>query len=160
MSKQNNIPGKHPLPQVAEIQTPQPMDVAGEFVSYDECMTRVYIADANVEERSALRLVLLDLKMEVVGEAADWETTLVLTPASRADMLLIDWGLIPISPSLALDALRKTCPAAIVIILISHLDARQQAALSAGADAFISKGEPPERVAERLRSAAARIRNQ
>ena len=160
VSKQNNIPGKHPLPQVAEIHTPQPMDVAGEFVSYDECMTRVYIADANVEERSALRLVLLDLKMEVVGEAADWETTLALTPASRADMLLIDWDLIPISPSLALDTLRKTCPAAIVIILISHLDARQQAALSAGADAFISKGEPPERVAERLRSAAARIRNQ
>ncbi len=147
------------LPQVAEIQTPQPMDAAGEFVSYDGCMTRVYIADANSEERSALRLVLLDLKMEVVGEAADWATTLVLTPASRADMLLIDWELLPPSQTPALDTLRKNCPAAIVIILISHLDARQQAALSAGADAFISKGESPERVTERLRSVAAGIRN-
>jgi len=58
----------------------------------------------------------------------------------------------------ALDQLRRACPAALVIILISHLDARQQAALSSGADAFISKGETPERVAERLQVAAAGIR--
>jgi DNA-binding NarL/FixJ family response regulator len=122
-------------------------------------MTRVYIADARTEERSALRMVLLDLKMDVVGEAADWATTLVLAPVSRADMLLIDWDLLPNSQTSALDILRKACPAAIVIILISHLDARQQAALSAGADAFISKGESPERVAERLRSVAEGIRN-
>jgi DNA-binding NarL/FixJ family response regulator len=44
-----------------------------------------------------------------------------------------------------------------VIVLISHLDARQQAALSAGADAFISKGELPERIAIRLRDVAAGI---
>lgn len=144
---------------MAETQTPQPQDVAGEFVSYDKYMTRVYIADAKAEERSALRLVLLDLKMDIVGEAADWATTLVSAPVSRMDMLLIDWDLLPISPSPALDTLRKACPAALVIILISHLDARQQAALSAGADAFISKGESPERVAERLRSVAEGIRN-
>jgi DNA-binding NarL/FixJ family response regulator len=121
-------------------------------------MTRVYVADAKPEERSALRLVLLDLKMEVVGEAADWFTTLAQAPTRRTDMLLIDWDLLPNSPTAALDELRKACPAALVIILISHLDARHQAALSAGADAFISKGETPDRVAERLRLAAARVR--
>ena len=62
------------------------------------------------------------------------------------------------SPTAALEELRKACPVALVIVLISHLDARQQAALSAGADAFISKGETPERVAERIRLAAASIR--
>lgn len=121
-------------------------------------MTRVYIADAKPEERSALRLVLLDLKMEVAGEGADWKTTLTQAPISRTDMLLIDWELLPSSPTAALDELRKACPAALVIVLISHLDARQQAALSAGADAFISKGETPERVAERLRAVAANFR--
>lgn len=35
---------------------------------------------------------------------------------------------------------------------------RRQAALSAGADVFISKGDAPERVAERLQSAAESIR--
>jgi DNA-binding NarL/FixJ family response regulator len=120
-------------------------------------MTRVYIADAQREERSALRLVLLDLDMEVVGEAADWTTTLAQAPISRTDMLLVDWDLLPGLPAGALDELRNACPAALVIILISHLDARQQAALSAGADAFISKGETPERVANRLRAAAATV---
>ncbi len=118
-------------------------------------MTRVYLADAKPEERSALRLLILDLKMEIVGEAADWLTMLAQVPVRRADILLVDWDLLPSEPSTALGELRKACPAALVIVLISHLDARQQAALSVGADAFISKGEAPERVAERLRIVAA-----
>ena len=120
-------------------------------------MTRVYIADARPEERSALRLLILDLKMKVVGEAADWSTTLAQAPASRTDMLLVDWDLLPNSPTVALEELRSACPAALVIVLIGHLDARQQAALSAGADAFISKGETPERVTERLLTVAASV---
>jgi DNA-binding NarL/FixJ family response regulator len=121
-------------------------------------MTRVYLADAISDERSALRLLLHDLEMEVAGEAADWSTTLDQAPVSRTDMLLVDWDLLPSAPSEAVEELRKACPAALVIVLISHLDVRQQAALSAGADAFISKGEMPERVAERLRAAAGSIR--
>src|SRR5688572_11025442 len=122
-------------------------------------MTRVYLADALTEERSALRLMVLDLNMELAGEAADWATTLAQAPANRTDMLLIDWSLLPANTQVAaLDQLRRACPAALVIVLISHLDARHQAALSSGADAFISKGETPERVAERLRSVAASVR--
>ena len=120
-------------------------------------MIRVYLADAKTEERSALRLLLLDLKMKIAGEAADWFTTLAQVPVCRADMLLVDWDLLPSAPTTALEQLRKACPAALVIVLISHLDARKQAALSAGADAFISKDEMPERVAERLQKAAASI---
>lgn len=120
-------------------------------------MTRIYLADAKSAERSALRLLLLDMKMEVAGEATDWATTLAQVPVSRTDILLVDWDLLPSAPGAALDELRKACPAALVVVLISHLDARQQAALSAGADAFISKGETPERVAEHLRAAAASV---
>src|SRR6266508_4988437 len=120
-------------------------------------MTRVYLADAKPEERSALRLLLLDLKMEVVGEAADWTATLANAPDTSLDMLLVDWDLLPNSPTAALEKLRSVCPAALVIVLISHLDARPQAALSNGADALISKVDTPERVAERLRSVAASV---
>ena len=120
-------------------------------------MTRVFLADAQFEERNALRLLLLDLKMEVVGEAADWPTTLMQVPVSRTEMLLVDWDLLPGEPNSALEELRKVSPVALVIVLISHLDAREQAALSAGADAFISKGETPERVAERLVAVAASV---
>lgn len=145
------------LPQVAENNTPRSLDVAGGYCLYYGYMTRIYLADAQPEERSALRLLLLDLKMEVVGEAADWSTTLAQAPISHADMLLIDWELLPNSATAALKKLRKACPVALVIILISHLDARHQAALSAGADTFISKGEMPERLAERLLAVAANI---
>lgn len=120
-------------------------------------MTRVYLADAQLAERTALRLLLLDLKMQVVGEAADWPTTLAQAPATRPDMLVVDWDLLAKGSSTALAAMRALCPAALVIVLISHLDARHQAALSAGADTFISKGELPDRVAERLRAAARSI---
>jgi DNA-binding NarL/FixJ family response regulator len=95
--------------------------------------------------------------MEVVGEAAEWSTTLANAPATRPDMLLVDWDLLPNKSGAALDELRKACSVALVIVLISHLDARRQAALSAGADAFISKSETSERVAERLQLAAARL---
>ena len=126
---------------------------------YHGTMTRVYLADAQPEERSALRLLLLDLNMEVVGEAADWPTTLANAPKTGLDMLLVDWDLLPDDLGVrSLADLRLACPNAVVVVLISHLDARHQAALSAGADAFISKGETPERVAERLRAAAESVR--
>jgi Response regulator containing a CheY-like receiver domain and an HTH DNA-binding domain len=144
---------------VAEANILQTQDAPGEFVLYDASMTRVFIADGLPEERSALRLVLLDLHLEAIGEAADWTTTLAQAPSLRPDMLLIDWTMLPNgTQSAALALLRETCPGALVIVLISHLDARQQAALSSGADTFISKGETPERVSERLRSVAAGIR--
>ena len=141
-----------------ENNTPQSHDAAREFLLYHECMTRVFLADAPTEERLALRLMLLDLNMEIAGESADWSTTLAQAPVSRTDMLLVDWDLLPTAaPTAALSELRETCPEALVIVLISHLDARQQAALSAGADAFISKSEMPASVANRLRMIADSI---
>ena len=116
-------------------------------------MTRVYIADAKPEERSALCLLIFDLKMDLAGEAADWPTTLAQVPISRTDLLLVDWELLPSEPSAATAELRTACPAALVIVLISHLDARQQAALSAGADAFISKWLGTPAATARKRSA-------
>jgi DNA-binding NarL/FixJ family response regulator len=121
-------------------------------------MTRVYVADARPEECSALRLLLLDLKMEVVGQAADWFTMLVQVPTSKADILLVDWDLLPNNePNVALDRFRQACPSVLVVVLISHPNAHKQVALSIGADVFISKDETPERVAEHLRTAAASV---
>src|ERR1044071_3797148 len=116
-------------------------DVSGQFVQYDEYMTRVYIADPLREERSALRIMLVDLHLEVIGEAADWETALAQAPSLRPEMLLIDCTMLPAgTQNTAVSVLRDACAGALVIVLISQMDARQQAALSAGADTFISKG--------------------
>ncbi len=120
-------------------------------------MKRVYLADSHSDERLAFRLILQDLNMQVVGEAADWPTALAEAPPTSPDMLMVDWGLVAAGSCADLAELRRACPAAVVIVLISHLNAREQAALSAGADAFISKGETSDRVAERLRAAVASI---
>ena len=120
-------------------------------------MKRAFLADAQFDERSALRLILQDLKMQVVGEAADWPTVLALAPGTHPDLVVVDWGLVADESGAALPKLREACPAAVVIVLVSHLDPRHQAALSAGADAFISKSETSFRVAERLRDAVASI---
>jgi DNA-binding NarL/FixJ family response regulator len=122
-------------------------------------MIRAYIADPLPQERSALRLLLLDLDMEVVCEASDWLTILRTARSSKMNMLLIDWNILPDDSRTAIASLRATCPAPIVVVLISQLDARQQAARSSGADAFISKNESPDRVAERLQLAAKSIPN-
>jgi DNA-binding NarL/FixJ family response regulator len=119
-------------------------------------MTRVFLADSQPSARSALRLLLLDLEMQVVGEADHWTAMLNEAALTQPDMIVVDWQMIPADSSLLL--LRATCPAAVVIVLISDLDARHQAALSAGADSFISKDDTPDRVAERLRDAVANIR--
>jgi DNA-binding NarL/FixJ family response regulator len=121
-------------------------------------MIRILLAAPHPDVRAALRLVLLDLGMEVIGEAADWPATLALAPKTGPDMVLVDWEMIPIKSGHTLAQLRAVCPAAVVIVLISQLDARQQAVHSTGADAFISKGEMPDRVAARLLAAAERVR--
>lgn len=143
---------------MAETQTPRTQDAAGEFVLYHVSMTRVYIADPLSDERSALRLVLLDLHLDVIGEASNWTTALAQAPTLHPDMLLIDWSMLPGgAQSASLEFLREACTGVLVIVLISSLDARQQAAMSSGADTFISKSETPDRVSERLRAAAAGI---
>jgi DNA-binding NarL/FixJ family response regulator len=120
-------------------------------------MKRAFLADALPDERSALRLILQDLNMRVVGEAADWHAVLALAPATRPDLVVVDWALVAGESGAALTKLREACPGVVVIVLISHLDPRHQAALSAGADSFISKTETSLRVTERLRDAVASI---
>ena len=133
------------------------MDAAEGCLLYNESMKRVYLADSQSDERLAFRLILQDLKMQVVGEAADWPTALAQAPATRPDMLMVDWGLVAAGSGGDLAELRQACPAAVVIVLVSHLSAREQAAFSAGADVFINKGETSDRVADRLRDAVASI---
>jgi DNA-binding NarL/FixJ family response regulator len=120
-------------------------------------MTHGFLATSMLEERNTIRRLLKDLKITVVGEAADWESTLKHIPFAYTDILVVDWNLLPENQNLAIKNLRNACHAALVIVLISHLETHKQAALSASADAFISKSEMPARIAEQLLSVAASI---
>jgi DNA-binding NarL/FixJ family response regulator len=110
----------------------------------------VLIADSRVHARSAMRLLLAQVSdVVVVGEAADVDAAISAIAACRPDVVLLDWGLTRRSPGrnggAALDDLRVASPGSFVIALSGLPEARREA-LAAGADAFVSKGDPPEKL--------------
>jgi DNA-binding NarL/FixJ family response regulator len=137
-----------------EDKTIHPLDGTWFDWQYHEFMTNVYLADARPEERLAFRLLLKDLNMRVVGEGADWQTVISTAPGTKPDLLLVDWGLVSNGSGCSLSALRALCSPEVQIILISNFDTREQAAVSTGADAFISKTEMIDNVANLLMDAA------
>ena len=115
---------------------------------------RVLLADDQSKVRSALRLLLEQQPgVSILGEAVDTTGLLGWVKATRPDLVLLDWelpGLQAANPSTGsgqglLSALRTLCPCLKVIALSGRPEARQ-AALDAGADAFVSKGDPPEQL--------------
>ena len=116
---------------------------------------RVLLADDQPKVRSALRLLLgQELGLRVVGEAADAQSLLAQVKASCLDLVLLDWELLGLQAVHLLRALRALCPHLKVIVLSGRPEACQ-AAFAAGADAFVSKGDPPERLLTTLRAVGA-----
>ncbi len=108
--------------------------------------TRVMIADDQPQVRSALLLLLRqDPDMAVVGEAGDTQQALQLATEQRPDLILLDWELPGQINGTTLSRLRAARPGLKVIALSGRPEARR-AALTAGVDAFVSKGDPPERL--------------
>jgi len=105
---------------------------------------RILLADSQAKVRFALR-VLLERQpgFEVVGEAASAEELLAHMAASCPDLVLMDWTVAGTMAAGLLRTLRSDCPDLAVIVLSGRPEARE-AALAAGADAFVSKGNPPE----------------
>ncbi|MFN2225846.1 MAG: response regulator transcription factor [Anaerolineae bacterium] len=105
---------------------------------------RILLADNQAKVRFALR-VLLERQpgLEVVDEAASSEQVAAQASRSCPDLILLDWAMVSASGSDLLQALRRDCPGLGIIILSGRPEARK-AALAAGADAFVSKGNPPE----------------
>ena len=107
---------------------------------------RVILADDQAKVRSALRLLLEHQPdVEILGEAVDTTGLLDWAKAACPDLVLLDWELPGLPATALLPRLYDYCPALRVIALSSRPGVCQ-AALSAGADAFVSKGDPPERL--------------
>jgi DNA-binding NarL/FixJ family response regulator len=115
---------------------------------------RVMLADERPEVRSALRLLLeQDPGVVVMGEAAEAADVLSQVEEACPDLVLLDWDLPGSRPTDLLAALRSICPDLVVTVLSSR-PGRRRLALSAGADAFVSKGDSPELLLAVLRHCA------
>jgi DNA-binding NarL/FixJ family response regulator len=112
---------------------------------------RVLLADDQTHVRSALSALLKqEADVNVVGEASEAGELLAELQIAHPDVILLDWELPGLARLGSLAALRAGCPALLVIALSGQPEA-QRAALAAGADAFVSKVDPPEKLLAALR---------
>ena len=113
---------------------------------------RILIADHQPAVRSAVRLLLGERpELDVVGEAADSEELLVQLERLRPDIILLDSALPGWSPADLFDAFRGLDHHPKVIVLGVQSETGK-AALAAGADAYVSKGDPPRRLLTAIRA--------
>jgi len=104
---------------------------------------RILLADSRAKVRFALR-VLLERQpgFQVVGEVATPQDLPSQTASLHPDLVLLDWELARPSAADLLLALRRECPG-LVVIALSGRPGLHREALAAGADDFVSKGQPP-----------------
>lgn len=109
-----------------------------------DAMLMVLIADDQPQVCSALRLVLRqEPDIAAVDEAGSFEQVLGMVRRQPPNLVLLDWELPDRGGAAVLARLRAAAPNSAVIALSGRPEAHD-AALAAGADAFVSKGDPPE----------------
>ena len=107
---------------------------------------RIFIADPQASARSALRLLLeARLQVEIVGEAAETQELQAQLASAGPDLILLDWDLPGRSAAALLGTLRVDGRQPWVIVLGTQPESAPEA-LASGADAFVSKGDPPKRL--------------
>jgi DNA-binding NarL/FixJ family response regulator len=105
---------------------------------------RILLADNRPRVRFALRALLEEQPgLRILGEATHSQDLLAQVAATCPDLLLLSWELPGLPKVDLVPRLRTVCPNLHVIVL-SGRQAARQAALVAGADAFVSKVAPPE----------------
>ena len=113
---------------------------------------RILLADDQPKVRLGLRLLLEQAAWaSVVGEAAEADRLLALVAESQPDLVLFDWSLLDAAAD-QIAALRRACPQVAVIVLSAQPEAEADA-LAAGANAFVSKADPPEQLLAAIRAA-------
>jgi DNA-binding NarL/FixJ family response regulator len=107
---------------------------------------RILLADDQPKVRFALH-VLLEQRPEVivVGEAGDADVLMTILKSAQPDVLLLDWTLPGLSELGSISSLREY-NSKLIIIALSGRPELGQATLEAGANAFVSKIDSPDRL--------------
>ncbi len=109
-------------------------------------MIRILLADDREEVREALECLLEgEPEVMVVGKAANAANLMTQLQSTTPDLILLDWELPGLDRSDPLQSLRRAAPRVTVIAMSGNPEASGES-IAAGADAFISKGNPPEQV--------------
>ena len=115
---------------------------------------RILLADDEPRVRSALRLLLEQQPVVDIVEVEEVANAQELQDHVRnccPDVLLLDWALPGSTPKNLLTSLHNFHPGLFIIVLDSKPQTRQ-IALEAGANEFVSKNEPPEKLLAAIKS--------
>lgn len=112
---------------------------------------RAVLADGEPTVRDALHTLLTqDLGVAVVGDADSAGALLREVESHKPDLVVVAWNLVAGEASARFVALRRSSPGLRIVVLGLRPETRQ-AALEAGADAFISKVDAADQVVRALR---------
>jgi DNA-binding NarL/FixJ family response regulator len=107
---------------------------------------RVLIVDDQQSAREGLQMVLtLSPQLEVVGLASSGQEAVELLAEHRPDVLVMDMQMPAMDGLQATKLIKKRWPAVKIIALTMYADYRSRA-LAAGADAFLLKGTPSQKL--------------
>ena len=113
-------------------------------------MTRVFLCDDVADIRLLMRLCLEeDPDIEIVGEARDAPSALAAIPESRPDVVLVDICMPEMEGLELIPRIRDSAPAMGIVVYSALASPRtQEQALASGADRYLVKGAPLERLRE------------
>jgi DNA-binding NarL/FixJ family response regulator len=114
---------------------------------------RIFLCDDVPELRALVRFALEEDKgLEVVGEAGDARTGIEMIGELRPDLVLLDLSMPGMDGLEAIPLIRKASPETAIVIFSGFAGDRMRApALELGADDYIEKGEPLDRVRSTVR---------
>ena len=124
----------------------RPIYVSAGLIVGDKIPTRIVVADSDARVRAALLSVLRLQSDEMdVRTCSDMEELASEILGFQPDVVLLDWEL-PGRPAAALLFALHGVKVKPKVIVLSVRPEAEAAALAAGADAFVSKGDWPERL--------------
>lgn len=116
----------------------------------------VLVATKQADLRLAIELYISEEPgIHVVGTTSEAASLRALLQASSPDLVLLDWELPGHPPASLLAEAKSLNPRPQVIVLGQDLNAKQ-AALAAGADAFVLKGDSPTHLLTVIQQARSR----
>lgn len=114
--------------------------------------TRILVADSDARVRSALQTLLQQEPAQIaVRESGDIGSLALQIKQFKPDLILLDWEL-PGRPAAALLFALHGLDYQPKVIVLSTRPESETDALTVGADAFVCKGDPPERLLDSFRT--------
>lgn len=119
---------------------------------------RILLADHHAQPRWALKVLLEEEPdFDLIGEAADVCDLLALAEKQTPDLVLVDKELPGDSSENMIARLHALEPIPIVVVMSSEIE-NSRVSLKAGADAFVSKGDQPDWLLEKLHTYAKQVK--